>query len=231
MLKQSLAEAISNAYNALKQSPDPLQWHKTYWQWHWSILPRPQAPTVWSHRQEATTKKTQKHKVLPHWLQACLSETSDLTSTSPLVSAPLAATARCWQPARGLSNAVNIRSWAIHKTRPDRGCDGVSQGAFVQPCHVYSCSKSNTSLFAMVLSFLVISQSDSWLKTVLGLDIWVYESIKKIPHIISLSSLLGKAFLKLMWFCEERDDQVLGLSTNIYWLYPIQPIFTSRGHI
>lgn len=209
------------------------QWHKTYQLWLWSFLPRPQSPTFSSHRQEATTK--------PHSTRfyrtgggpsPLIWNTYIFTYSSPLVSALLPATAPCRQPARGLSNAVNINLWAIHKNRPDGGCDGASQGAFVLSCHVYSCGKSNINLFATVLSFLVITQSRSWfLKTALVLDIWVYESIKeKILHMISSSSLLGVAFLNQSYFCREREDQVLDMSTNIYWLYPIQPIFTSRGH-
>lgn len=123
--------------------------------------------------QEATTKKKKKQPKSTRFChsgcQVHLFETRSLQAPVPW-SLPrlLQLLAVDSLPGDWAMLSISIRE---QFTKPDRGCDGVSQGAFVQPCHVYSCSKSNTSLFAMVLSFLVISQSDSWLKTALGLDI------------------------------------------------------------
>lgn len=168
------------------------------------------------------------HKVLPHWPQVLLYETCIYLHTAAPWSLPCSLLPAC----QGLSNALSIDLWAIDKTRPDGGCDGASQSAFVQPCHVYSCGKRNINLCATVLSFLAITQFRSWLlKIALVLHIWAYENIKKkILHIITFITR-GGVFKPVIFFQRKGGSGFRHINKHLLITPNIANIYFQRPHL
>lgn len=170
--------------------------------------------------------QTPEHEFLPHWPQVLFYERCIYLHTA----APGLCPALCCQPARDWATLSVSICEQLTKTDRMEGAMEHHKVLLYSPVMCIPVARETLTCLPQSLSFLAITQFCSWfLKIALVLLTWAYERIKKnILHIITFISRV--VFLNPSYFFREREDQVLGMSTNIYRLYQIQSIFTSRGH-